>query len=296
MNTLQILCLLPRTLRDHAIRKLVAIKPREIADVTVKVASTVAEIEAAARILHDAYVARGLISPHPSGVRVTPHLLLPTTTIFIAKRGDVVIGTMALILDGPLGLPMGKIYGEEIAVLRAQGRKLAEVGALCVATGHRRQGISFLLNKIMFRSSREILGVDDLVISVHPDVEVLYHAALLFHRIGPTRSYPGLNKTALAVALRLEVGTAPELYLRTFGKAKRHSNPYYMYEVHEETQLKLPAASDFLELMRQPRLQAASALARTRPDAFVDLTWKEWQQLRRLLPNVALPEPPEFIA
>lgn len=291
MNALDILRLLPGTLRDRAIRRLVAIKPREIEDVTVKVASTAAEIEAAARVLHDAYVARGLLPAHASGVRVTPHLILPTTATFIAKRGDEVVGTMALILDGPLGLPMDKIYGEEIAALRAQGRKLAEVGALCVAKGHRRQGISFLLNKIMLHCARELLGVDDLVIAVHPDAEVLYRAALLFHRIGPTRSYPGLNKTALATALRLDVRAAPALYLRTFGKAKRLSNPYHMYVVDETAQLEMPAASNFLEKVRLPRMHAAAALARARPDAFADLGAQECEQLRRLLPNVLLPQP-----
>src|SRR5262245_6299367 len=111
-----------------------------LANVEVKVADKMSEIEGSARILHDAYVARGLASPHPAGVRVTPHFLLPTTVTLVAKQGDHVIGTLSVIPDAPLGPPMEEIFGDAVAALRAEGRRMVELGALSVVLTHRRTG------------------------------------------------------------------------------------------------------------------------------------------------------------
>lgn len=283
--------LLPRWLRERLIRSMIAIRPDEVRDITVQVASTVGDLEAAAAILHDAYVARGYTAPHESGVRVTPHLILPTTTTFVAKHEGRVIATMSLILDGPLGLPVEAVYGEEVVALRSEGRRLAEVGALCVAKGYRRRGITVLLNKLMWRCAAELLRVDDLLIAIHPEAEDIYRGVLAFHRIGPRRAYPGLNKSAIGVLMRLALPTAVALHRKTFGTRKSLSNPYHVFTQLQHDQILMPAGPDFLERIRLPRLSAALSLARARPDAFADLTPQARSYLSSVLPAGALPPP-----
>ena len=268
---------------------MIVIRPNEVKDITVQVASTVGDLEAAAAILHDAYVERGYIPAHPSGVRVTPHMLLPSTTTFVAKQGDRVIATMSLILDGPLGLPMEYSYGEEVDALRAQGRRLAEVGSLCVATGYRRRGITVLLNKLMWRCADELLKVDDLLIAVRRGAEDIYRGVLAFHRIGPARVYPGLDKLAIVIPMRLTLPTAVALYRKTFGTRQSLSNPYHVFTQLREKQVVMPEGPDFLDRVRLPRLSAALSLAKARPDAFAELTPKAYQYLASVLPAGALP-------
>jgi hypothetical protein len=73
--------LLPRALRDRVVRARTRVRERELAAVTVTLAESAADLRAAARLVHDAYVARGFMSPEPSGARLTPHQLLPTTAL-----------------------------------------------------------------------------------------------------------------------------------------------------------------------------------------------------------------------
>ncbi|XXF78428.1 hypothetical protein P2318_01345 [Myxococcaceae bacterium GXIMD 01537] len=260
-----------------------------ISPVTVKVAETPAELEGAARLLHDCYVGRGLITPHPTGVQVTPHLLLPSTATLVAKVGDTVVGTMSLHVDSPLGVPSDKTYPDVLQALRAQGRRVAEVGALCIAREHRQMGVVYLLNKMVYRTAA-LLGVDDMVIGVHPDAELLYRSVLRFERIGERRKYQGLTDKAEATFLRLRVKDAAREYLHHFGSRVSPTNPYHLYIVREDANLQLPESPDFLERLEGPRARAVAHLARLRPDIFVHLSPHERAHLSAVLPFV-LPHP-----
>ena len=251
---LKIVNVLPSSWRTWIFQTLIRIDDRELAHIEVKLATTANERVQASRLLHDAYVARGLLEPQPLGLRVTPHLFEPTTAIFVAKEGPTVIGTMALILDSPVGLPMDAIYGEELRALRRRRRRIAEVGALCVAPGHRRLGVAFLLNKIMWRCAREVLSIDQLVIAVHPDVREVYRDTLMFESFGGEKTYPGLNRRALAVALRLDVRRSVWNGRRKWGHlgaSKR--NLFHLYVERREPLLRMPRPAD---------LDAAAAVQR----------------------------------
>ncbi|MHA7630345.1 N-acyl amino acid synthase FeeM domain-containing protein [Corallococcus sp. M7] len=265
------------------------IDPASLACVTVKVAESPAELEAAARVLHEGYVHRGLISPRPEGVQVTPHLLIPSTVILVAKVADEVVGTVSLHVDSPLGVPSDKTFGDVLGGLRAQGRRLAEVGALCIARRHRSVGVVHLLNKMVYRTSA-LLGVDDMVLTVHPDVEVLYRSFLPLERVGERRRYHGLSEKALAICLRLRVKDAPREMLQRFGSRPSNTNPYQFYCVREEPGFQFPAEPDFLARFQGPRARAVAHLARLRPDVIAALSPDERNHLGSVLP-FALPHP-----
>lgn len=276
-------------MQERVVRSISRIDSASLACVSIKVAESPAELEAAARVLHDGYVHRGLISPHPEGVQVTPHLLLPSTVILVAKVADEVVGTVSLHVDSPLGVPSEKTFADVLGELRAQGRRLAEVGALCIARRHRNVGVVHLLNKMVYRTAA-LLGVDDMVMTVHPDVEVLYRSFLPLDQLGEQRRYQGLSEKALAICLRLRVKDAPREFLQRFGSRPSSTNPYQFYCVREEPGFQFPAEPDFLERFQGPRARAVAHLARLRPDVIAALSPEERAHLSSVLP-FALPHP-----
>src|SRR5207249_7362589 len=104
--------------------------PRRYPPITIKIASTRAEREAAFRLVYQRYLASGLCAANPHGMRVTPYHLLPTTTVFVAiYRGEVILA-VSLIGDGGEGVPMESIFPEEIQNLRNQGVRFGEISCL----------------------------------------------------------------------------------------------------------------------------------------------------------------------
>ncbi|WP_147445721.1 N-acyl amino acid synthase FeeM domain-containing protein [Corallococcus aberystwythensis] len=279
----------PQEMQERLIRSSARIDSASLACVSVKVAESPAELEAAARVLHEGYVHRGLITPRPEGVQVTPHLLLPSTVVLVAKVADEVVGTVSLHVDSSLGLPLDKTFADVMGELRAQGRRLAEVGALCITRRHRNVGVVYLLNKMVYRTAA-LLGVDDMVMTVHPDAEVMYRSFLPIERVGERRKYQGLSEKALAICMRLRVKDAPRELLQRFGSRPSNANPYYFYCVREEPGFQFPAEPDFLERFQGPRARAVAHLARLRPDVIAALSPEERAHLGSVLP-FALPHP-----
>jgi hypothetical protein len=190
---------LPPALRRRLVLSRATRDPR-LADVRFTVVSTRAEALAAATLVHDAYVGRRLLSPHPSGLHVSQRSASPCTWAFLATRGDEPIGTISMVVDSDAGLPMEAVYGAEIAALRADGSRLAEVGAFAVSRPYRGTGLLFPLMWTMWRMALE-LSVDRFTAAVHPDAAWFYGDLLSFRVAGAERRYPGLNASARAVGL-----------------------------------------------------------------------------------------------
>lgn len=169
-------------------------------------AVTEAEREAAFRLVHDQYVARGYIRPDPTGRRVGAHHALPSTRVFIGRIGDEVIATVSLVPDSTLGLPCDDLYAAELAPLRARGRRIAEVSALAIHDRWRDVGLLVvrkLVQMIALYADR-LAGLDTLCIAVNPRHARFYESCLRFQRFGDVKAYPAVND-APAVALRLDL-------------------------------------------------------------------------------------------
>ena len=237
---------LPRPLRRKSYLAHLRFKPDEIASLTFKLAETRSEREQAFALLHDMYVRRGLLDRTPSGLKLSVYSLLPTTAIFIGVRDGRVLSTMSLIEDSPLGLPMEEIYTEELDRLRLPGRRIAEVGALAVATGARGKGLALMMYNLMFRWAHFCRGIDDLVIAVNPRAQDFYATLLLFERIGGARTYETL-KRAPAVALRLDLTTGVSRYRKIYDAdakvgpgRKPVSNLFRFFYLEEFANLTMP--------------------------------------------------------
>ncbi|NBN63837.1 GNAT family N-acetyltransferase [Microvirga tunisiensis] len=171
-------------------------------DVTFKIVSTEEEMAGAFALLEDSYVRRGIVAEGQMRLQVIS--LLPSTTTFIAKKGDQILATVSLIEDSDLGLPMEKVHGPEVAGVRQLFRKVAEVGALAVRPDLRRTGLSIMLYNMMYRWARYWRHVDDLLIAVHPSARFFYSNLLLFRPLGRVQNYAGLRGAA-SLPMRLDI-------------------------------------------------------------------------------------------
>jgi hypothetical protein len=157
------------------------------------------------RLIHDAYVRAGLGQPTPTGMRVTPYQILPTSQIFVGKLGDQVVSTVSLIGDGELGLPMETIFGPEVQTLRQRGERLAEVSCLA---DRRQDGRRFLstfrqLTRLMAQFAR-YEGIQSLLITVHPRHVRFYEELLGFLPISDRVASCPYVRGNPAVALQLQ--------------------------------------------------------------------------------------------
>jgi len=181
----------------------------ELPDLEIGLASETVDFDAAFRLVHDQYVWRGYTAPAPSGRRFSVHHALPTTKVFVARRGDAFIGTLTLVQDSLFALPLDELYREEVAGLRQQGRRISEVSALATAAASRRAGVAVLLHlmRMVVTYALKIGSVNDLCITVNPRHVEFYRTCLRFDVIGPERAYGKVNG-APAVLLRLDLDVA----------------------------------------------------------------------------------------
>ena len=176
---------------------------------------TVDEFKAAMRLVYQAYLRRGYLSPRPSGLKLSLFHALPETATFVAVRQDgEVIGTVTAIPDSSLGLPMDDVYHAELDALRGAGHRLAEVsmlmfqgcpepaGTFPLLTADKLQ-MSLRLFKAMFDHLRCQTTATELVACFNPKHDILYRF-LHLEPLGALKSYPGANGSP-AVARHLNI-------------------------------------------------------------------------------------------
>lgn len=169
-------------------------------------ATTRAEFDAASRLVHRCYVRRGYVQPSADGRHVSPYLAMPSTVVFAARAEGRVVATVSLIADSALQLPCDELYAAEMAALRRAGRRVAEVSSLAVDEDWRGAGLGALreLVRVVAVYGRDLAGVDDLCIAVHPRHAPFYEGRLRFRRFGALKPYDAVNG-APAVGLLLDL-------------------------------------------------------------------------------------------
>jgi hypothetical protein len=187
-----------------------------IESITFGLASDTDTLDAAYQLVHDQYVSRGYMDPHPSGRRLSLHNALPTTKVFVARKDEDVLGTVSVIQDSVLGLPMDEIYQDELVRLRRAQRGIAEVSALAIRSECRALGLPILMRlvRMIVVYTAEVARLDDLCIAVNPRHVSFYQKALSFTMFGPLRGYQKVNG-APAVAMHCDLGFVRQLMAET---------------------------------------------------------------------------------
>lgn len=199
---------MPPAVQDAVVRR--QFRVDENPDLRTSVAASKADLLASYRLLHDAYVKAGLMYPHPTGMRVTFHMLLPFCTTLVAKVGTTVVGTVSLISDSEFGLPSDSSYKSENHKLRARGLRLVEVSALSCHPEWRGGAASMYLMRFLAAMMRTRLKCDALVVTVRRRTEMFYRPLLGFERSGDIIDYQMVNGTR-AVFMYLEVAKFPDV-------------------------------------------------------------------------------------
>ncbi|MDQ2779419.1 MAG: PilZ domain-containing protein [Pseudomonadota bacterium] len=234
------LAALPRALRSRIYRRAINLNPPRRARLELKIAQTQEELEACFALLHDAYVASGLMQPHPSGLRVTPYHALPTTTTLCAKVGGLVVGTLSIVRDGVFGFPMQAAF--DVSSVRAKEGRIAEISALAIHPRFRKTGgtILFPLMKFMYEYCTRYFDTRHLLIAVHPSHIEMYESLLFFQRLAaqPVDCYDFVNG-APAIGATLDLHEAPRIFERAYGglSGARNLHHYFVHTNLPEIQL-----------------------------------------------------------
>lgn len=176
---------------------------------TFKFAQTTEELERAYELVWDSYVKVGLQADTGEGIRFTKYHLLPTTRVLVAiyrpelddenpdyealKRPGTIVGTLTVVLDSPMGLPMEEICGEKVEELRESGRRLAEVTSLAIDPEYRNHNVAMYLYKLMFQFVMH-KNMTDVACSVTKKHLSFYRRMLLFKPIGQIKKYAAANQ------------------------------------------------------------------------------------------------------
>ncbi len=131
--------------------------------------------------------------------------------VIVAKIQGKVVGTISIIEDSKFGLPMDKIYKEEIDVLRGNSKKIAEVGRLAIEKDlfkgilHSKAKTMLILwslfKQVLYYSKQK--NLDFICIAINPK-HGLFYKSLGFEDIGKEKSYPLVNNApALAKVIDL---------------------------------------------------------------------------------------------
>lgn len=122
------------------------------------------------------------------------------TNVYYVTLHESIIGTISLILDSNIGLPMEKIFNAQINALRKKNARLAEVSQF-VTTSSSLQLPLDLMRQIFLKA--QSLDIDFLCIAVNPKHETVYRS-FHFDRIGDCVNYNSANH-APAVAMFLNI-------------------------------------------------------------------------------------------
>ncbi|MEW6582326.1 MAG: hypothetical protein AB1416_06160 [Actinomycetota bacterium] len=155
---------------------------------TVTVSDRWEDVEEGLSVVHDGFVEAGYMSPQPSGRRMIAQYLNPGTTFIVARMDDAPVGVMAVLPDGPFGLPSDRTFREEIDALRIDSAPLFEAGSFVVRAAWRRhtRGITANLFAAAIRVMRESRGFR-VVLSVEPRQEGFYAGAINALRVADDR-------------------------------------------------------------------------------------------------------------
>lgn len=192
------------------IRQMICIDDTEIQHYGFGMAIQAMDYIIALKLVQDIYRQEGYLNPEEESAtcRILQNHFNEKTAVFVGKKHDEIAFTVSLFPDGPHELPMDSIYREELDQLRFQGRKIGEVSCLATHPDHRHisQTILFHGFRMMFKHATETLGLDDLVITIHPKHGIVYKEVLMFEEVcpGTVKTYPIVNNNP-ALGLRMNL-------------------------------------------------------------------------------------------
>lgn len=161
---------------------------------TFQCAHTIDEVVDAWQLVYTAYRRKKLIHPNRQRLHTTRYAVGNHATVITGRMGPLVVSTMTAILDNPVGLPLDRVYSDDLDSLRARGRKMMEISLFADRRENLARSSASLLQLMRFAWQWGISkNVTDFVIGVHPRHARFYSRAFGFEPSGPERTYPAVN-------------------------------------------------------------------------------------------------------
>lgn len=262
--------LCPKFIRKIIVRSRFKINYSLDSEIEFKIATTKDEIEQALNLVHDSYVNLNYINKNTDRLHLTKYLALPTTTILVVKLKDEVIGTMSIVLNTSLGLPVETTWN--INEYKKNGANIAEVSALAIKNGMKQyKGQIFLpLIKLCFLVARDILKLDGFVIATTYEVEPFNTDLLLYEKISDSRGQKHNlvkgNKSSCCF-LKLDNSTH-ENYQKIYSHKDKSSNLHHFFYEANTPNIKLPSKTISVQAQLKEKNKAMVELLKEKPHIF----------------------------
>lgn len=260
----------PKFIRERIIRSRFEVSYDLDPEIIFKQATTKDEIEQALNLVYESYVDLNYIDTNADQLHLTKYLTLPTTAILVIKLKEEVIGTMSIVLDSSLGLPVETTW--DIDEYKKNGMNIAEISALTIGKSIKNHKGSLLLplSKFMIAFCTDILKVDTIIIATIFEVEPFYTDLLLFTKIPDSRGQKhDLVKGTKATCCFLELNDPVK---RNSHKAYAHKNKknnlhHYFFEC-ELPNIKLPKKMLSVQAQLKEKNSAMLDLIKEKPHLF----------------------------
>ncbi len=117
---------------------------------------------------------------------------------------EATVATITATLDSADGLFVSRLYGDEVAALRAEGRKLCEFTKLAVDESIRSHAVLGAIFHVACMYVIDLHKCTDVLIEVNPRHVRFYQRMLGFKRAAGLRLDPSVNASAVLLRLDLE--------------------------------------------------------------------------------------------
>ena len=214
----------PDGLRGHFTRLMFSASiSKDDNNFTFKIADTKEEVLQALELVQSNY-RRLEMTDSDELMRISKFNFMPTTTIFIAKSGEEVVGTISVILDSHLKLPIDNFNNVN------DFRGLGVIGEFsCLTVGQkwrsRNTGISLPLALLALDYCLNTLQLDYIFLTIRKSVVPFYTDICGFELFGDTKKHSGVNNlksSSLVVDKKTYLTRLEELY----GNAPLEKNLY----------------------------------------------------------------------
>lgn len=278
------LAYLPKVIRAPLIRSQFQIDYVLPDELVFKQAETTDEINQAFNLVYQSYVELNYMDPNEAKIRLNKYNTLSTTIILVAKWKDEVVGTLSIIPNSALGIPSEQSW--DLTHYKSGGRQIAEISALSIKKGFRKQRGKLLLPlcKLMYYFCTKVLQLDGIIISTKIEVEPFYTDVLLFEKI--ELGSQNQNKTVKGVPATccyLKLSDELELnYRKIYDKKSKEFNLYHFFVEATTRNILLPEAKHCLQAYTNKQNLSMAKLLEIHPA----LTEKFSDQDKLVLKNI----------
>ncbi len=188
-------------------------EPLFLKDCEFRAVQTLPEFRVCCQLVYQEYLLQRYSRPNRARLRISVHQMTDNSTTYIALyKKKYVLGSMTLVQDNPMGVPMDKIYHEELNELRRQQKHFCE--ATMLAQNSRilshpsvpkffRTLILLNLFKAAIRDLKASSDRNTLVACFHPNHEIFYRG-LKFQPLGGLKTYSHVQENP-AVGFMLDL-------------------------------------------------------------------------------------------